>query len=763
MARKIILLSDGTGNSAAKVWRTNVWRTYEALDLSGSEQVAFYDDGVGTSSFKPLAVLGGAFGYGLKRNVIALYKFACRNYLGADDQLFGFGFSRGAFTIRIVMGLIANQGLVQATSEPQLEQLAQAAYRAYRKERYKNLRLERPWLFIRNLFGPRYDKANNLEVQRIHFIGVWDTVSAYGMPIKEMADGIHRFLWPIELPDNSLSEKVVTARQALALDEERTTFHPQLWAAPATPDGATATPRHIAGEPLCQVWFSGVHSNVGGGYPDDSLAYIPFVWMIEEAKRCGLTFKSDYANDPNFPDAARADPDTFKNARPKRDKDGRSYDPRKGLGGYYRYGPRKLVPTFYPEGRKAESDEVTVQRARIHESVFERLRSHARAYAPVGVPPLYDVVRNDGTIATPDQYGFETNIEAAARAQAQEHVWNGIWRRRCIYFLTVGATIWLVIFPFVSAAQRVDEYTSPWRWVSDLVRLAGVFLPGFASTWINGYARAPLTFVVMVLVLIGLLWAGARCARDCADMMDAIWQRRDGAPAGLPRDWIYKFRSSAISKWLLVFWSRRFAPALSAVAIVYVGIAVFSHMAYNIQDVRGWTCDDTTTDASLPTPRPLDVAKESEADKHAVVVFNTSDLCKATGILIEGGGARYYVKVEPISPWMDGPILVPEGGFSAKEPPPWYYRVILTLGIPLRRELTRDWFRLVLRYGRIGGEEDFIDPDPTDPLIQTNIKPTRAGELFIFVNDAVIGVPGLYGLFYKHNAGSSKLTVYRTR
>ncbi len=80
MGRKIVLLSDGTGNSSAKVWRTNVWRTFEALDLSGSDQVAFYDDGVGTSSFKPLAILGGAFGFGLKRNVIDIYKFACRNY-----------------------------------------------------------------------------------------------------------------------------------------------------------------------------------------------------------------------------------------------------------------------------------------------------------------------------------------------------------------------------------------------------------------------------------------------------------------------------------------------------------------------------------------------------------------------------------------------------------------------------------------------------------------------------------------------------------
>src|SRR5213083_2709587 len=87
MSRNIVLLSDGTGNSAAKVWRTNVWRTFEALDLSGSDQVAFYDDGVGTSSFKPLAILGGAFGFGLKRNVIDIYKFACRNFRSHLDYL----------------------------------------------------------------------------------------------------------------------------------------------------------------------------------------------------------------------------------------------------------------------------------------------------------------------------------------------------------------------------------------------------------------------------------------------------------------------------------------------------------------------------------------------------------------------------------------------------------------------------------------------------------------------------------------------------
>src|SRR6202043_559854 len=132
MHRKIILLSDGTGNSSAKVWRTNVWRVYESLDLSGSDQVAFYDDGVGTAAFKPVAILGGAFGYGLKRNVIDIYKFACRNYRGDDDEIFGFGFSRGAFTMRVVMGVILEQGIVEASSETELHAKATAAYRAFR-------------------------------------------------------------------------------------------------------------------------------------------------------------------------------------------------------------------------------------------------------------------------------------------------------------------------------------------------------------------------------------------------------------------------------------------------------------------------------------------------------------------------------------------------------------------------------------------------------------------------------------------------------
>ena len=187
MAKRIVVLSDGTGNSSAAIWRTNVWRTFEALDLSNSDQVAFYDDGVGTSSFKPLAILGGAFGYGLKRNVIDIYKFVCRNYQNNGDEIFGFGFSRGAFTIRVVIGLILDQGLVQANNELELDRLATASFEDYRRRKYHTVWWE---IFHTDYkIAPPKAAVNNRPVQSIRFLGLWDTVAAYGLPIEEMNSG----------------------------------------------------------------------------------------------------------------------------------------------------------------------------------------------------------------------------------------------------------------------------------------------------------------------------------------------------------------------------------------------------------------------------------------------------------------------------------------------------------------------------------------------------------------------------------------------
>ena len=161
--KNIILLSDGTGNAASRVWKSNVWRVFESLDLRSDNQVAFYDDGVGTSSFRPLAILGGAFGWGLKRNVLDIYKFLCVNYQ-PGDKIYGFGFSRGAFTMRVVIGLILHQGLVTGDTEAEIYAKAKMAYRAFRAARFHTvLRFE--WIFrvIRDvllfILGKRYDQS----------------------------------------------------------------------------------------------------------------------------------------------------------------------------------------------------------------------------------------------------------------------------------------------------------------------------------------------------------------------------------------------------------------------------------------------------------------------------------------------------------------------------------------------------------------------------------------------------------------------------
>src|ERR1700692_722270 len=255
---RIILLSDGTGNSASKVWKSNVWRVFESVYLRGSEQVAFYDDGVGTSSFKPLAILGGVFGWGLKQNVLDIYKFLCLNY-EKGDQIFAFGFSRGAFTIRVLIGLVLSQKLVTGATDAEVYRNAKMAYRAYRRENFHTiLRIESLFRFMRDavlyLFGARYDKDKNTEVKEIKFLGLWDTVAAYGLPVDEMARGVSQWIWPLEIPSHTLHPSVKRACHALSLDDERTTFHPVLWDEKKE-NVQTGTSRLTNTERLSQVWF----------------------------------------------------------------------------------------------------------------------------------------------------------------------------------------------------------------------------------------------------------------------------------------------------------------------------------------------------------------------------------------------------------------------------------------------------------------------------------------------------------------------------
>ncbi len=511
--KRIILLSDGTGNSASKVWKSNVWRVFESLDLRGSDQVAFYDDGVGTSSFKPLAVLGGAFGWGLKRNALDIYKFLCLNYQ-EDDQIFAFGFSRGAFTIRVVMGLVLSQGLAKGATDAEVYQNAKMAYRAYRSEKFHTiLRIEFFFRLIRDvllyLIGVRYDKEKNTKIKKIEFLGLWDTVAAYGLPVDEMARGVSQWILPLELPNRAFDTRIKRACHALSLDDERTTFHPVLW-----------NEKNVSSDVLTQVWFAGVHSNVGGGYPDDSLAYIPLYWIMTEAEARGLAFKTK----PNKPDDP--DPDMMVHTEWRRDKDGRLYDSRNGLGGYYRYGPRKIEDLSKMRFSRREDDFVDNSPPIIHETAIQRAIMGAHRYAPIGIPRSYQVMTDSGVRP---QAGYEAEAAVAERCVAQEFIWNQVWRRRLIYFITVFASIYLALYPLVVTTDSSGEFQTRLHLVSTAIRALNAFLPSALSLWIEAYARDPSHFVVLGLLVVLLIWLGVRLGTKIEERMERIWRRIEAA------------------------------------------------------------------------------------------------------------------------------------------------------------------------------------------------------------------------------------------
>ena len=123
----------------------------------------------------------------------------------------------------------------------------------------------------------------------IHFLGVWDTVVAYGLPIDELTQAVDKWVWPMKFRDEILCPNVQHARQALSLDDERRTFHPIPWNETAEKDLVEET--KVKPGRLRQVWFAGMHADVGGGYPDDGLSYVPLCWMINEAAEKGLVFE----------------------------------------------------------------------------------------------------------------------------------------------------------------------------------------------------------------------------------------------------------------------------------------------------------------------------------------------------------------------------------------------------------------------------------------------------------------------------------------
>jgi uncharacterized protein (DUF2235 family) len=270
MTKRLVICCDGTWNTPDEVDQgqpvaTNVTRLavgVAAIDPAGIEQRTFYGKGVGTGPFEHL--LGGGLGVGLSQRIKDAYTFVVDNY-EPDDELFLFGFSRGAYTARSLAGFIRNAGILKRSHLGRLE----AAYELYRSRSQAT----RP----RSTEALLFRKTHSME-SRIKFIGVWDTVGALGIPSLPTPAAL-RSRWVFH--DVTLSTWVDNAFHALALDERRKPFEPTLW---DQADDAPAT------QVLEQVWFSGVHSNVGGGYRDSGLSDIALLWLMRKAGGCGLAF-----------------------------------------------------------------------------------------------------------------------------------------------------------------------------------------------------------------------------------------------------------------------------------------------------------------------------------------------------------------------------------------------------------------------------------------------------------------------------------------
>ena len=245
---------------------TNVSKLHHMLlprDAAGTRQLHYYHPGVGTGGGLD-AVLGGIGGYGLARNILACYRFLVHNY-EEGDQIFLFGFSRGAYTVRSLAGMIRNCGLLRAYHRHQIAN----AYELYRDRSDDT----HPSSTRARMFRRRY--AQNVEIT---CIGVWDTVGSLGIPEGVPGHTFNPLLRrQLEFHDVKLSSWVKHAFQALAIDEQRRSFQATLW------EG-----QNIPGQQLEQVWFAGVHCDVGGGYADSCLSDIPLRWMAKHAMDCGL-------------------------------------------------------------------------------------------------------------------------------------------------------------------------------------------------------------------------------------------------------------------------------------------------------------------------------------------------------------------------------------------------------------------------------------------------------------------------------------------
>lgn len=822
--RKLVLFADGTGN-AFTTQESNVWRLYEALDRTQPDQVVYYIKGVGTAGWAPLAALDGATGIGVPSNVRKLYRFLCWNWQ-PGDEIYIFGFSRGSFTARTLTALIASQGLVPAiidgvpVSHGEMQRNSMAAWREYRRHTvpwYKSLPTIPIMRVIRDIIlavyhfilrHRSYSKVraamdHQRKVVPIKFLGLFDTVEAYGVPIEELRTAIDWAIWPISFRNRELSHHVECARHALSLDDDRTAFHPIRF--------DQSDPKNA--ERIKEVWFAGVHSDVGGGYPDGTLSYVPLVWMAEQVEQ-------DLRFQPGQIDHFRA----YQSAI------GPRHDSRTGAATIYRYGPRPIGES------KADGGPPVVDL-----SVVERMLHGCDDYAPITLPASAKVLLNDGKVMplTADETrgamksAYQTsprgqNPPAATAAEAfetmpppdanmAEQVLDTVWWRRFAYFSLLGAIALLVVWPWV-AETVVGWLKSP----ADSVKTGGTsllaivtlldyalnavirpvagllkgFLPSYAEPWLDIALYYPVMTTVIAILAFAAWNLNAFLRDRVQERARLAWYQpnRKVAALGKPNPLLKIGRFMRLHGWPLRFlFAKVLLPLVFLVAIFGLAFLAAGRSYFNWRMGTGELCANSK-----------DPVIVGEKVVKTPATFDTSKLCWASGVQVEKG-RKYRIWITMQDPWFDRTIMSGLNGFTYGGH---------TWALPLRRVYAADWFQPVVRIGNAGADElplqavnampadklprhvadsaktalpirveetskfGAFEPIPKDALpaaqatwrkqgladsLVADFVAPESGELFLYVNDAIQVFPllGPFDLFYKNNSGTAQVEIQR--
>lgn len=367
-ARRLILCLDGTNNEYRAI-NTNVVKLYAMIDRSQDDQLTYYQPGIGT--FAPPGVWGAArkwlvtrldlaIGWLLEEHVSDAYRFLMR-YYRPGDEIFIFGFSRGAYTARVLAGMLHKVGLLT----PGNEELIPFAWKEYRSERDSQ---------VSGGFRTTFSRVVDVD-----FLGLWDTVSSIGWLLG--------LLWvPEHFPHTLHNPSVKTVRHAVALDERRCYFVQNLWGQPQ------------AVQDVQQVWFPGVHCDIGGGYREKEagLSKIALGWMVYHAKTARLRL------DPSLesfwiPSTNQQAPDgtTVMSAAP--DPAAMKHESLRGLWWILEYIPRRIRDPARNFGSRwvpfhGGRPRYVGDGAHIHETVFQRKSIVSVNYDPKNLPANYVVV-----------------------------------------------------------------------------------------------------------------------------------------------------------------------------------------------------------------------------------------------------------------------------------------------------------------------------------------------------------------------------------